>query len=83
MKGGHDIVVEADNMFDDADCQEADMLILPGGNVRKKMLEHDALHETLKEAANPGKYVAAICAATMTLGKTGLVSGKSDLLPGR
>lgn len=52
VKGGHGIVVEADKMFDDADFREADMLILPGGNVgSKKMLEHDALHETLKEAA--------------------------------
>ncbi|MCY7773625.1 DJ-1 family glyoxalase III [Bacillus licheniformis] len=77
VKGGHDIVVEADVMFDDADWQEADMLILPGGNVgSKKMLEHQALHKTLTEAANAGKYVAAICAATMTLGKTGLVSVK-------
>ncbi|MEC3609545.1 DJ-1/PfpI family protein [Bacillus glycinifermentans] len=77
VKGGHGIVVEADKMFDDADFREADMLILPGGNVgSKKMLEHDALHETLKEAAASGTYVAAICAATMTLGKTGLVSGK-------
>ncbi|XBO86774.1 DJ-1/PfpI family protein [Bacillus licheniformis] len=40
------------------------------------MLEHQALHKTLTEAADAGKYVAAICAATMTLGKTGLVSGK-------
>ena len=77
VKGGHDIVVEADVMFEDADFQKADMLILPGGNVgSKKMLEHQALHKTLTEAADAGKYVAAICAATMTLGKTGLVSGK-------
>lgn len=77
VQGGHGIVVEADKMFDDADFRAADMLILPGGNVgSKKMLEHDALHETLKEAAASGTYVAAICAATMTLGKTGLVSGK-------
>ncbi|WP_186442178.1 DJ-1/PfpI family protein, partial [Bacillus paralicheniformis] len=41
VKGGHDIVVEADVMFEDADFQKADMLILPGGNVgSKKMLEH-------------------------------------------
>ncbi|MFT0803366.1 DJ-1 family glyoxalase III [Bacillus swezeyi] len=77
VKGGHDIVVEADRMYEDADFDEADMLILPGGNVgSKKMLEHQGLHQTLKEAAAAGKYVAAICAATMTLGKTGLVSGK-------
>ncbi|MDA7026660.1 DJ-1/PfpI family protein [Bacillus sp. CLL-7-23] len=78
IKGGHDIVIEADQMYDDTDFQDADMLILPGGAVAsKKMFEHHALHQTLKEAAATDKYIAAICAATMTLGKTGLVSGKN------
>ncbi|ASB87592.1 DJ-1/PfpI family protein [Bacillus sonorensis] len=77
VKGGHGIVIEADQMYEDTDFQEADMLILPGGNVgSKKMLEHAGLHETLKEAAAAGTYIAAICAATMTLGKAGLVNGK-------
>ncbi|MFN2747858.1 MULTISPECIES: DJ-1 family glyoxalase III [Bacillus] len=77
VKGGHEIVVEADQLYEDSDFREAAMLILPGGNVgSKKMLEHQALHKTLQEAAAAEKYVAAICAATMTLGKAGLVSDK-------
>ncbi|MDI5789520.1 hypothetical protein PO124_16985 [Bacillus licheniformis] len=54
MKGGHDIVVEADVMFEDADFKSgyADS---SGRKCRQqKMLEHQALHKTLTEAADAG-----------------------------
>ena len=74
VKGGHDIVVEADVMFEDADFQKADMLILPGGQT--KLGECSALCELLVEHNKAEKMIAAICAAPMVLGKLGILKGK-------
>ena len=54
-----------------------DVLILPGGMPGAKNLnEHEELKRKVKEYAEKGKVVAAICAAPMVLGGLGLLEGK-------
>lgn len=70
----HNITVTADLLFEEADFNTADMLILPGGTV--KFNEHQAMKNELVTFANTGKWVAAICASPMVLGGLKLLKGK-------
>lgn len=72
--GGHNISVNADTLFEQADFQGADMLIIPGGTTAFD--EHSALKEKIKTHADNNKLLAAICAAPMVLGGLGLLEGK-------
>mgnify|MGYP001084405324 CR=1 FL=1 len=77
VRGDHGIIIEADKLLSEANYTDVDMLILPGGDLAShNLLHHDSLHNQLKEAESKGKYIAAICGATMTLGKVGLTKGK-------
>ena len=73
--GGHQIAVEADDLFDEVDFVNAQMLILPGGTIR--INEHDGLKHEILSFAQQGKLIAAICAAPMVLGGLGLLKGKN------
>lgn len=71
------VTVVADTLFEAADFASADALVLPGGGVGTDNLSaHEPLRSLLKEAATAGKPVAAICAAPMVLGRTGLLEGR-------
>lgn len=73
----HGIHIRADVLFEDINCKEADVLLLPGGMPGTRHLgEHQGLCEALKEAAADGRRVAAICAAPSVLGRLGLLEGK-------
>lgn len=77
VKGSRDVILKADILFDENQLEDGDMLILPGGMPGTKNLEKDSrLAELLKKYAKENKYIAAICAAPMVLGKLGLLSGK-------
>lgn len=77
VSGAHGISVIADKLFTEADYDSCDMIVLPGGMPGTKNLEaHDGLVNRLKQFANEGKWIAAICAAPSILGKMGLLSGK-------
>ena len=76
--GAHDIVVVADELFENADYKDAHMLILPGGSQGTEALgQHTGLEKELLKAVKEDKWIAAICAAPTILGKLGLLSGKS------
>ena len=76
VKGGHNITIEADKLFDDVDFANYDMLALPGGMPgAKNLLEHEGVKEQLKVFAKD-KLIGAICAAPMVLGSMGLLEGK-------
>ncbi len=78
VTGTHGIPVEADLLFEDADYDKCEMIVLPGG-----------MPGTLNEEASPvvqaaidycvknDRYVSAICAAPSILGKKGLLEGKT------
>lgn len=74
VTGAHQVPVNADCLFEQAEFASAKMLILPGGTT--KIDEHDGLKQQVKDFLNNDKPVAAICAAPMVLGGLGLLAGK-------
>ncbi|MDO5522572.1 MAG: DJ-1/PfpI family protein [Bacteroidia bacterium] len=77
VTGAHDITVLADTTFAELDFSAIDVLVLPGGMPGAKHLnEHEELKQRVKEYAEKGEIVAAICAAPMILGGLGLLDGK-------
>ena len=75
--GSHNIMLQADALFEEVDYKEVDMLVLPGGMPGTLHLgEHEGLCSLIKEFAGEGKKVAAIWAAPSVLGDLGLLKGK-------
>lgn len=78
VTGSHQIVIEADCLFEDLNMEDADVLFLPGGmpgtvNLRN----HEGLAQALKKASSQGRRIAAICAAPSVLGQLGLLRGRT------
>jgi 4-methyl-5(b-hydroxyethyl)-thiazole monophosphate biosynthesis len=84
VTGSHKITVKADILFQDADYKTCEMMIFPGGMPgANNLMNHRELMETLALFASEGKPVAAICAAPMIFGHTGLAAGrKATIFPG-
>ncbi len=75
--GAHNISIVADKVFSELDFSTVDVIVLPGGMPGAKHLnEHDKLKAKIKEFAEKGNIVGAICAAPMVLGGLGLLDGK-------
>lgn len=76
VKGSHGISVKTDIVYDQADFDVCEMMVLPGGMPgTTNLCAHKALNEKLVEFHDTGKKVAAICAAPMVFGKAGLLHG--------
>ena len=77
IRGAHGITVQADIpdiMYRDS---SPDMVILPGGMPGSSNLDESRIVDSaLRAAHRQGKYLAAICAAPMVLGKRGYLEGK-------
>ena len=84
VKGAHGIGVEADVLFEEADYNECQMIVLPGGLPGTFGLrDHEGLCAKITEFAEAGKKVSAICAAPLVLGKLGVLEGKkATIYPG-
>jgi 4-methyl-5(b-hydroxyethyl)-thiazole monophosphate biosynthesis len=77
VTGSHNITVVADIIFNDTDFSDGQMLILPGGMPGARNLQaHDGLGKLLRQYAETGKFIGAICAAPKVLGHLGLLNGK-------
>lgn len=77
VTGAHNISVEADMMFADADFSQTKMLVLPGGYLGMQNLEsHEGVRKYVLEFNGQGKEIAAICASPTILGRMGLLEGK-------
>lgn len=76
VTGSHNITVRADLPYEEADFENVDMLILPGGPGHTKLLEHKGLTEKIKAFNLSRKRIAAICAAPSILGRLGVLIGK-------
>ena len=77
VTGAHNVTTVADTVFAEVDFSTTDVLVLPGGMPGAKNLnEHEGVKRKIKEYAEKGKVVAAICAAPMVLGGLGLLEGK-------
>ncbi len=84
VTGRSGITVKADVLYENADPENSDMLVLPGGMPGVKYLgECEALNGLLTRFNAEGKYVSAICAAPMVFGALGIVRGKkATIYPG-
>ena len=77
VRSSHQVTVQADLCFDQADFGSYDMLVLPGGMPGTRNLEaHRGLMEQVDAFYRAGKYVAAICAAPSIFGHRGLLKGR-------
>ena len=77
VTSSHNVTITADKTLSEANFDEAEMLILPGGIPGTPNLRAcDLLCEKLKEFAANGKKVAAVCAAPTVLGELGILAGK-------
>ena len=77
VTGAHNMTVKSDISLCDIDAKAGDMFILPGGMPGTTNLdENEKVREIILNAYNAGKYVGAICAAPMVLGKLGILKGK-------
>ena len=77
VKGSHQITVLADILFEEANFEDADILILPGGMPgTTNLTKHEGLDKILREFHKKNKNIAAICAAPSVLGSKGLLAGK-------
>ncbi len=74
VKTAHEVILQADELFDNADYTKSELLILPGGSM--KLNDYPTLKEVLKIHNAKGKYIAAICAAPAVLGCAGLLHGR-------
>ena len=79
VTGSHGITVQADLSAKDA-LGDFDMIVLPGGMPGTTNLEASALVQgMIDRALAEDKYIAAICAAPMVLGKRGILQGKNAI----
>ena len=78
IDGAHGIQVEADELFEKAFFDDAELLVLPGGMPGTLHLkEHKGLAKLLCEFNEKEKRIAAICAAPTVFGALGLLKEKA------
>ncbi len=76
--GTHGIPVEADITCCEATSEGLEMVILPGGMPGTTNLgESNKVAKLVNYCVENGKWVCAICAAPMVLGKLGVLNGKN------
>lgn len=71
------VVLVPDTTLDEALQHDYDMIVLPGGLPGADHLRDDArIINLLRDMADSGKYMAAICAAPRVLAHAGLLDGR-------
>lgn len=77
IHGSHDIIFQADTMFEETDMAAFDGVVLPGGlKGTANLAVHAGVLAAVQEFAKAGKLVSAICAAPSVLGQAGILKGK-------
>ena len=77
VTGAHNISVVADILFEEADYDQCEMIVLPGGMPGTTNLQkHPGLSAKIDEFHQAGRHIAAICAAPMILGAKGYLDGR-------
>lgn len=77
VEGAHNVPIKADLKLSEANLNDQDALILPGGMPgSSNLFESEELKTALLKQAEEGKIVAAICAAPFILGRLKLLKGK-------
>lgn len=77
VTSSHGVAVKTDKLFENADFEEYDMLVLPGGMPGTKNLEaHEGLMAQVDRFYRENRYIAAICAAPSIFGHRGILQGR-------
>ena len=77
IRGAHGVCFTADCEAQGRNFSDAQAVILPGGMPGSSNLDQSSVVEDcLKQAADKGAVIAAICAAPLVLGHKGLLQGK-------
>ncbi len=84
VMGAHGVPVGADLLFENLNEEEVEMIVLPGGLPGATNLDaHAGLDKMIRNFADAGKSLAAICASPLVYGKRGLLKGlKATCYPG-
>ncbi|MDR0853424.1 MAG: DJ-1/PfpI family protein [Clostridiales Family XIII bacterium] len=74
----HGVEVVCDILFEEADYENCEMIVFPGGMPGVTYLdEHEGLGAVILDFAAKGKLIGAICAAPVILYHKGLLEGKN------
>ena len=78
ITSSHGVCLMADALADEVDFSDVDMIVLPGGMPGTSHLAGSSVvaAQCRAFAADPHKWVAAICAAPSVLGENGLLHGR-------
>ncbi len=77
VTGSHNVTIIADQLISEADFNEAEILILPGGIPGTPNLRAcEPLCAQLRSFAQNGKWIAAVCAAPSILGELNILKNK-------
>lgn len=80
VTGSHKISVIADKLYEEINYEDYDMIVLPGGMPGTTNLdEHLELKKRIIEFDLDEKWLGAICAAPLVLGKIGLLEDKEAI----
>ena len=80
LVSSHRVTVLADVLYEHADFDSYDALVIPGGMPGTTNLgAHVGVCEQLKRACAQGRLIAAICAAPTVFGQLGLLQGKKAI----
>ena len=84
VPASNSVQVVADLLLQDADLSDGDMLFLPGGMPGSINLSQcEPLADVIRQYAESGKWLAAICAAPFIYGQMGLLKGlRATCYPG-
>lgn len=78
VKCARGTVILPDTTLAQAITGNYDLVVLPGGQPgTDNLLRDERIIQLVQEMQSQGRYVAAICAAPMVLGKAGVLQGKS------
>lgn len=77
VEGGHGLGLVADEVWNEADVDTADMIVLPGGLRGMQRLREDSrVLDALRRFNAAGKFIGAICAAPAVLQTAGVLAGR-------
>lgn len=78
VTGSHNITFMADELSDEVDYEALDGIVLPGGMPGTLNLGGNKIvNKVIRQFAQEGRLVAAICAAPSILGAAGILNGKN------
>lgn len=76
VRGAHGITMQADTLLVDAEAANFAGIVLPGGPASWTLRDTPRVKALVKEFAEAGKLVAALCAAPIALEAAGVLAGR-------